>query len=216
MNNEIKQFIEQFKHFDFSVENSVNLFIDDVKDFVVFFDKNINNNLNNSLNNSLNIIQLTLLHNDLYNYAYHMLQKQYFESYLKQKDLLENKAFENLIKNHSHFTTIKNSLLVKLCLTILCYKFVLNNNELFDRQEIGFNYKNYIIELNNNNNKSEWIVFVNSFDAFCNNDVNISKQYLKQICFDEDKKMKFTGYSNDNSYLTYGLPDEFKNIIFEL
>ena len=212
MNNEIKQFIEQFKHFDFSVENSVNLFIDDVKYFVLFFDKNIIN----KLNNSLNIIQLTLLHNDLYNYAYHMLQKQYFESYLKQKDLLENKAFENLIKNHSHFTTIKNSLLVKLCLTILCYKFVLNNNGLFDRQEIGFNYKNYIIELNNNNNKSEWIVFVNSFDAFCNNDVNISKQYLKQICFDEDKKMKFTGYSNDNSYLTYGLPDEFKNIIFEL
>lgn len=212
MNNEIKQFIEQFKHFDFSVENSVNLFIDDVKDFVVFFDENISN----KLNNSLNIIQLTLLHNDLYNYAYHMLQKQYFESYLKQKDLLENKAFENLIKNHSHFTTIKNSLLVKLCLTILCYKFVLNNNELFDRQEIGFNYKNYIIELNNNNNKSEWIVFVNSFDAFCNNDVDISKQYLKQICFDEDKKMKYTGYSNDNSYLTYGLPDEFKNNIFEL
>ena len=65
MNNEIKQFIEQFKHFDFSVENSVNLFINDIKDFVVFFDKNISS----KLNNSINIIQLTLLHNDLYNYA---------------------------------------------------------------------------------------------------------------------------------------------------
>lgn len=209
-----------------------------ISDYVTFFTKykkfleiqilrykNKNKDISGYYNH---LLRINILYNEIYNFTKLMKQQQFYDSYIQQKNFLENKLFnkilfDNLDRSVANQVIISTQL--KIILSILNFKAIQN----IHKQQIELDLNRYFNEIENvimnGNNKKNIRMFylLKSLYYYLSYDKEKSMIYLGYLFnFDYSKyknkiyamPLQYTGLG-ENPHLTMFLPNEFKNFINE-
>ncbi len=116
------------------------------------------------------LLKIDYIYNEVYNYHYFMSQNKIFDSYKKQKEFVESKPLEFIIKqavNNKHKYHYYFIFYMRVSFSILCFKY----NQNIEKQNMSFDLKKYFDYMEKyhkatNNTNFNYYLLLKSFNEF--------------------------------------------------